>query len=440
MKKDVASPSAASWAALTALGAVAALWALFLWGELVLARAGGTPFCSMGGGADCAAVWDSGFASGIHLQTGLPIAAWGLAWGLVAGGLPLVGLLRLAEGRPLPALISATRVVAAAGAVTVFVMLAVSAAERAFCPGCFVTYALVAGYAGVALFGWQSAGLPERARGLGLAAGATAVAFLLLLYPGIRTPRKGREAARAAIAKAGAAVETGGDAERDRALREMVASLDPALRQTLSDSLDLYRRSAPKALPAPRALLGPVSAPVRITEFTDVLCEHCADLARTLGSLRESLPPETFSVDARQFPLDGECNPLMQRASNPVRCLAAKAKICFEGRESSADVTRLLFENQEGLRPEKVFALTAPYMKRRDLEACLASPETAAKLGEDIQAAAQYDPDGTPIVVVNGRQGTSFGPFLYAVVLTAGADAHPAFDSLPPPNPRAHLH
>jgi serine/threonine-protein kinase len=437
-KTQVASPSAASWAALTALGAVSALWALFLWGELVLSRSGGTPFCPMVGGSACTAVWDSGFASSVHLRTGLPIAAWGLAWGLVAAGLPIVGLLRLAEGRPLPALISATRVVAAAGVVTVFVMLTVSAAEHEFCPGCFVTYVLVAGYAGIALFGWQDAGLPDRGRGMALAAGATALAFLLLLYPGLRTPRKGSEAGRAAIANSGAAAEAGGDA--DQALREMIASLDPALRQTLSDSLDLYRRSAPRALPAPRALQGPPNAPVRITEFTDVLCEHCADLAKTLDSLRENLPPASFSVDARQFPLDGECNPLMQGAGKPVRCLAAKVKICFEGREGSAEVTRLLFENQEGLRPERVFALTSPYMKRRDLEACLASPETAAKLGEDVQAAAQYDPDGTPIVVVNGRQGTSFGPFLYAMVLTAGADSHPAFDSLPPPNAQAHLH
>jgi hypothetical protein len=70
----------------------------------------------------------------------------------------------------------------------------------------------------------------------------------------------------------------------------------------------------------------------------------------------------------------------------------------------------------------------------------VAGAETAAKLAEDIRVAAQYDPDGTPIVVVNGRQGTSFGPFLYAMVLARGDEAQPAFDSLPPPNPKAHLH
>ena len=432
--------SPGSWAGLVAVGAGAALWALFLWGELVLSRSGGTPFCAIGGAADCAAVWNSGFASAVHRLTGIPIAAWGVVWGLVAFALPLVGLWRVAEGRLLPAVITATRLTAAAGAVTVFVMLAVTVSERAFCLGCFGTYVLVAGYAGIALFGWQSAGLPDRGRGVACAAVAATGAFLLVLYPGLKTPRSGSEAGRTAIAKAAARTDGVGDAERDRSLRELIASLDPSLQQTLSDSIAIYRRSTAKALPAPRALVGPGDAPVRITEFTDVLCEHCADLHKTLDALRDNVPPGSFSVDARQFPLDGQCNPHVRRASDPVRCLAARVKICLEGRPKASEVAGLLFENQQGLTPDKVFALTAPYSSRRDLEACVAGAETAAKLAEDIRVAAQYDPDGTPIVVVNGRQGTSFGPFLYAMVLARGDEAQPAFDSLPPPNPKAHLH
>jgi serine/threonine-protein kinase len=433
-------PSPASWAALVGLGAVAALWALFLWGELVLARAGGTPFCALGGDKGCAAIWDSSFASAVHRLTGLPIAAWGVVWGLVASALPLLGLLRTAEGKPMAMWVSATRLTAAAGAVTVFVMIAVSVSEGAFCLGCFGTYVIVAGYAGIALLGWRSAGLRDRGRGIAVAAGATALGFVLLLYPGMATPRAGGEAGRVAIAKTMARAAGTGDASRDRSLRELVESLDAPLQQTLSDSLHIYRRSTPLSLSPPRTLLGPAEAPVRITEFTDIRCEHCADLHRTLESLRERLPPDSFSVEPRQFPLDAQCNPLLRHASDPVRCLAAKVKICLEGHEKAREATTLLFENQGALTRDRVFSLTAPYVKRADLEACVASAETARKLDEDIRTAARYDPDGTPIVLVNGRQGTSFGPFLYAMVLTRGADAHPAFDSLPPPNPSAHIH
>ena len=48
--------------------------------------------------------------------------------------------------------------------------------------------------------------------------------------------------------------------------------------------------------------------------------------------------------------------------------------------------------------------------------------------------------EGTPLVLVNGRRGAAFGPFLYAMVLTKGSPDHPAFAGLPPPNTRAHVH
>jgi serine/threonine-protein kinase len=433
-------PTPASWAALALLAFGASLWALFLWSELLLARAGGSPFCSAGGSSDCVRVWDSPFASAVHRVTGLPVAGWGLVWGLVAFGLALLGLLREAQGRRADAVTTATRLVAGGGAVSVFLMLGVSFSEGALCSGCVVTYLLVSGYAGVALFGWQRAGLKEAPRATALCGTGVAAAFLLLLYPGLRTPQRAPAAGSEALPASSSPHAGTDDAERDRALRDLVLALDPPLRQTLSDSLGIYRRSAPRPLPEARALRGPADAPVRITEFTDILCSHCADLQKTLEAVEERAPRGAMSVEARQFPLDRACNPLVERAGDPVRCLAAKVRICLEGRPGAPRLTDALFENQEGLTPERVYALAEPYAERGALEACVASAQTSSKLEDDIRLAAQYDPDGTPIVLVNGRQGTSFGPFLYAMVLARGAAAHPAFDVLPPPNPEAHLH
>jgi protein-disulfide isomerase len=431
-------PSPGSWATLVALGVLASLGALFLWGELIVARSGGTPFCAASGAEGCAALWDAPFASRIHALTGLPVAGWGLAWGLVALSLPLVALWRAAEGRPLPVLVSATRYVAGAGVGGVLVLAAVSAAERTFCIGCFGFYGLVAGYAGIALFGWTEAGWPEAARGGALALGSLALTFVALLVPGQRTPGNADEAARSALSAA--AAHGTGNAGRDQTLEELVRSLDPTLRQTLSDSLGLYRRSGAPPAPPSRYVLGPKDAPVRITEFTDILCTHCAELQKSLEAIAQNVPEGSFSVEPRQFPLDGACNPLVQRTGAPVRCLAAKVRICMEGRPEEPSVTRALFDEQESLTVERIFELAAPYGKRRDLEACVASSETAAKLAEDIRYAGEFDSDGTPIVLVNGRLGTSFGPFLYAMIMTRGEAAHPAFDSLPPANPSAHLH
>lgn len=437
---EPAPASAAALAALVGLGALAALWALFLWAELLLARSGGTPFCPLGSGADCAAVWDSPFASTVHRITGVPVAGWGVVWGLVAFVLPLVALVRRAEGQPVAAWLSAVRITAAAGLLSVLVFLGVSLSARAFCGGCFVSYAIVAGYVGIALFGWQKLGLPEAPRAAALAASLTLGFYLALLYPGSRTPRNAEVAGREALPAKAVSGGTG-DADRDRALKELVGSLEPDLRQILSDSLYLYRNSPRTDFPTPRALLGPVGAPVRITEWTDVLCDHCAELHKTLVSLRQHLPADSFSVESRQFPLDGACNPLLAPSPEPsVRCLAAKAEICLEADGHSFDYAGSLFENQKSLTPEKVYSLAKPYMDRKALGSCVKSMATEAKLNDDVELASRYDPDGTPIVAVNGRHGTSFGPFLYAMILTKGVPTHPAFDSLPTPNPRAHLH
>jgi serine/threonine-protein kinase len=433
-------PSPASLASLTALGVLSALWSLFQWAELLVARAGGTAVCAFGGDTDCVAVWNSALASAVHGRTGLPVAGWGLVWGLVASALPLLALLRAAQGRPAAALVSGVRLAAAAGVATVVVLLVAVAAIGTFCAGCAVAYLLVAGYAGIALLGWPGFGLPDAGRGLAFAVAAAVAAFLVLLYPGLKTPRDGGQAGREAVAS-GARPQSGGTGDaRTAQLREFVEGLRPELKQTLSDSLHLYRTSPQVAPVAPRSLDGPIDAPVRITEFTDVRCEHCADLQQTLETLRESLPAGSFSVEPRQFPLDGECNPLIEARLDPVRCLVASTRICLEGKPGARAFANAAFEHQASLTRDQVFALAAPHVGRRELEACLASEGVRGKLRDDIGYASKFDPEGTPIVLVNGRKGTSFGPFLYAMVLTGGADSSPAFDALPPPNPAAHLH
>lgn len=430
-------PSAGSLAALVALGAMAALGFLFLWLELVLARSGGTAFCAGDAATSCTAAWDSPFASQIHRLSGLPLAGWGLVWSLSAFVLPLLALLRQAEGRPQPVLISATRLLAAIGVATVALMLFVSAVLGVFCVGCFAADITIAGYAGIALFSWTTLGYPQFARAAMLAGLACALGYLTLLYPGLHTPKPAAEAGRAAVSRAAAPAKGTGDADRDQRLVEMVDSLDPSLKQTLSDALAIYRNSEP--------VIGPASsrtnpAPVHITEWTDIRCEHCADLQQTLLNLQEQTPSGSFSVEARQFPLDGECNPVVESATDPVRCLAARARICLAKHPKSDEFARSLFARQKDLTASQLYQIAAPLMEKKALESCVSSPETKAQLEEDIAYASRFASDGTPIVAVNGRKGVSFPPFLYAMILTGGVAEHPAFASLPPPNPNAHLH
>lgn len=443
------APSPGSLAALAALGACSALWALFLWEQLVLARSGGTSFCAAGEGPGCAEVWDSSFATAIHRFTGLPIAGWGLVWGVAAFAFPLLSLLRLAQGRRTSTLVWAGRWMAVSGVVVVVVTIAVSLLERSFCIGCAIIYVLVLGYASLTLGEWQQMSFREARRSLALAAGANLVVFLLLLYPGLRTPQRfpsdetGEESSLThSAAPAAFSPPRTIDPERDRQIIELVGSLAPPLKQTLSDSLHVYRTSPQLTLPPPRVLLGASkAAPVRITEFTDVLCSHCAKLYMTLKSLREHLPPGSFTIEPRQYPLDSRCNPsILTWSGRSARCLAAVAQICLEKQEKAFEFSGKLFENQRDLTEEKVFQFAAPYLSRPDLERCIGSQETKAKLEDDIELANRFRARGTPLVVVNGRRGTSFGPFLHVMILSGGAAFHPALKALPAPNSRVELH
>lgn len=431
---------------LTILGALSAGWGLFLWRELIRARHGEEPFCGFGGG-DCSTLWNGSLASSIHDGTGVPVAGWGLLWGLVACLLPLAA--RLGWWRRGDAQRWSLRVVALAGIGSVVMLVAASVALRMLCTSCLVTYVLVLAYVVVAFLG-----LPEPSgglvRGAVVALLATAVGYLGLLYPGLQTPKSVSNEGNRVLAEQSLAQEgresqerqtpPGGEASSEEPmnnedrLQALIASLSPELQQALSDSLAVYARSPQLLAEAPRALQGSADAPVMITDFTDALCGHCATLHQTLDYMRGLLPPGSFSIDSRQFPLDSDCNPFISGPrEDDVRCLAALAQICMEDLPRAHEFSGELFREQATLTEGQVVALGARYRDRSALEECMASAATGEKLKADLEYAARYQPQGTPLVLINGRQAPHFGPFLYAMALTGGAVDHPLFAQLPPP-------
>ncbi|MHC4917785.1 MAG: DsbA family protein, partial [Planctomycetota bacterium] len=206
-----------------------------------------------------------------------------------------------------------------------------------------------------------------------------------------------------------------------------------------SNALAVYAEGDRVPLRPARGLIGPGTAPVRITGFSDILCGHCADLHRTVELLREKLPRGSFAFELRQFPLDGDCNSAIEMSTGDgVRCLAARALICAE--EESMAFADALYENQRRLTTEKIYDLAEPFMPRERLEDCVASPETEAKLEDDIEWATEHEIVGTPLVLVNGREGSPAVHFLFAMVLARADPEHPAFDVLPPPGLRPAGH
>jgi serine/threonine-protein kinase len=159
-------------------------------------------------------------------------------------------------------------------------------------------------------------------------------------------------------------------------------------------------------------------------------------LHETMKEIDKSVPPGLFSVEARHFPLDGFCNAGVERKSpDGVRCVGAKAQICMEGDPKAFEASGALFAAR-AQTVDAVYAAFAPFRDRKALEKCVNSKETEAKLQDDIKAALDLHLEGTPLLYMNGREVRPFGPLVYLLVLTGGADRHSAFKGRPEPRPK----
>jgi serine/threonine-protein kinase len=417
------------------LGLASAAWAAFLWYELYVSHTGGSVVCL--GGNHCVELWDSPFASAVHRASGMPIAGWGVAWGVCAFVLPYLALRRVRAAEPAAVWLAATRCTALAGAVTVLVLLAVSYFVGEVCSSCLATYSLVGGYVFLVAMTLSARLGAELAGGALRALGVLFVSLPLLLIIGRRTPVEsvlaGQPLPQAPV--------TAGDTPDDRELVRFIQTLPAQQKQLLSDTLAAYAAASVWELPPARTVIGPSQARLQLTEFSDMLCSHCAQFHELMLQLRQRFGEDVLSLAPHQYPLDSACNSFMSgEESNPLRCLAARVQICLEGKPGSFELTGELFQRQSELNEGLLKQLATKLMPEAELDACLTSPDTEKKLQADIQYAGGHKVMGTPLLLVGGRPAIPFPQLLYVLALTRGAASHPAFALLPPPQPLPFPH
>jgi protein-disulfide isomerase/uncharacterized membrane protein len=441
-------PSSHGWRTIALVASVlSSIWAVFQWIELVSTRAGNTPFCSVNDTLNCAAVWDLPIAVTLHNTTQVPVAGHGLIWGVL-----MTVLLVMARSALTPRLSAALRVVAVIGVLSIVVLGAASAMAGVLCLTCLGTYALVVVACTGAWMGTrdQPLLLPQGAAMAGV--GALGL-WLLCIYPGMKTPHAPvpmkLPTAPTTVAPSitppviknvmfdGPAT---GDPIRDNLIEQFTSQVDPQTKQLISDVFNMYnnaRAQKPVPMTPARSLaIGQPAAPVRITEWTDPRCPHCRDLHSTLEEIRQSVPAGLFSVDSRQFPLDGACNAGVERKSDDAyRCIAAKAAICLEGNPNAHAAITAIFSILENATVSGLKTALAPFITPAQLDACVTSPATAAKLQSDIDAALPHNLEGTPLVLINGYEFQNFPPAIYLMILTGGTMKHPTFAGFPAPRP-----
>jgi serine/threonine-protein kinase len=424
------------WAPWTLLGlAVAEIGlSIFQWVELRSVQAGGTAICSVNASVNCETVWTSSFAQRLSGITGLPVAGLGVIWGLAAAVCAAALLWRAQSGRALRPAVLPVRTMGVVAALACITLVAGSISAGALCLTCLGTYVLVLGYAGVALAALPGALQPESgewARVFGLPATVTALGWgaLLLFAP-----------ARSSSALPPRSATRSGSGGKD--VSQFLASRPEAEKQQLADALAHFARTPaptqPELLPRARVLKGPADAPVHLVEWTDILCPHCRHLNDTVEELQAAVPPGRLAVEARQYPLDGACNPDVPQKGDGLRCAGSLALICLEPAPDFWGLRDKLFAAQKNLTRESLLTIASSgSVSRGQLEACMASPEAAAKLQDDIKYAGLYNPTGTPIVAINGKPAYAAPVFLYALTMASGDPTAQVLTSALPPARRA---
>lgn len=395
------------------------LLSVYQWMELLHVRSGGTATCAINDTVNCATVWSSDFASRVHSLVGMPVAGLGLVWGLTAFAISVVIARKLISGSDVTGPVAAAKVWAALGALSCITFGVASAKIGAVCLTCLATYALTIGFALPVLL--LLPGPPSLTPAAGWLGSIAVPIFLVLLWPGSLTP-KGTAAPLA-------------DRPREADVEKYFEALQWGEAQAASDARAAWLGAGtPDASRFPsHARYGPASAPVKVVEFTDILCSHCRALLGTLDALKKAVPATAVSIEPRYFPLDGDCNKkVSQSPHDGIRCLGAKAQICLESSPQFWSLRAELFENQEGLTKEKILEIALKGMALEQLQGCVDSPQTQARIDEDVEYAMLFNPTGTPIVLLNGRETMPVAAFLYGMALSGGDANTKYFSKLPP--------
>lgn len=140
--------------------------------------------------------------------------------------------------------------------------------------------------------------------------------------------------------------------------------------------------------------------------FEDPLCPTCKVFHERM--VDEGIF-DRLDVTMVMFPLDAECNWMLDRSLHPGACVVAKAVLCG-GNDRARQVLEWAFDNQEELGElgkRGADALTAKIAARwgPEIGTCLGRPQTAARLNQQLHFAANnHIPVSTPQMFLGDKR------------------------------------
>ncbi|MBK6605171.1 MAG: thioredoxin domain-containing protein [Leptospiraceae bacterium] len=169
--------------------------------------------------------------------------------------------------------------------------------------------------------------------------------------------------------------------------------------------------------------VGSPNAKITIVKYADFNCGHCMHTSHIISQLLADFPND-IKVYYKNFPLDGTCNPLVQRKDpSASSCIAASAALCANKQGKFKEVyTGLYADNENGVRHTissvKEIANKAG-ANMQQLQACMGSTEIQNFILAEVKEGEVLNIQSTPSLYINNKAldpGTPNPNFLKALV------------------------
>jgi uncharacterized membrane protein len=173
--------------------------------------------------------------------------------------------------------------------------------------------------------------------------------------------------------------------------------------------LEEWRNYPPKniVLESPITLNATSQGKVKIIEFADFLCGHCAQAFPIIHAFVNSHSDVEFSFQS--FALDGECNKAIERTSG-IPCLLARISHCAGKQNKVWGTQKWIFANQQNLLTkeaiEERFKANSEELglNYENLMSCADSDEVRKAITAQANLGSEIGITGTPSLFINGKK------------------------------------
>ena len=192
----------------------------------------------------------------------------------------------------------------------------------------------------------------------------------------------------------------------------------------LQTKIEAFEKRTPVKIDLSQApSVGSSSAKITIVKYADFNCGHCMHTSHIIRQLLAEYPNDV-KVYYKNFPLDGTCNPLVQRKDpSASSCIAASAALCANKQGKFKEVyTGLYADNENGIRHSitsvKEIANKAG-ANMQQLQACMGSTEIQSFILAEVKEGEILNIQSTPSLYINNKPldpGTPNPNFLKALI------------------------